>query len=106
LAEILPINMAGEMQDIINDYGTRPVTDTQTDKKDAFLTMFVEQMFLNGGMFGSESSIFKPEQDESMLPFNTYSEVANSKMSEYLVKSGVLPDYFNQLGEEVIENGP
>lgn len=105
MAEILPVNMAGQMQDIVNQYGTQPVIKTQEDKQDAFLTMFVQQMFLDGGMFGSDNSIFKPEQEQSMLPFNTYSEIANSQMSEYLVKSGVLPEYFTEFGEEVVENG-
>jgi len=105
MTEIAPVNMAGQMQDIINQQGIQPAIKTSEDKRDAFLTMFVQQMFLDGGMFGTDNSIFKPDQDDSMLPFNTYSDIANAKMSEHLVQSGALPDYFTEIGAKEISNG-
>ncbi len=99
MSNITPVNMAAEMQDVITAVGTQKNVSNENDKVDAFLNMFVEEVFLRGGIFGTENSIFKPEQEESTMPFNTYGDIASSTFANYLTENDMLPDYFEDIRE-------
>jgi hypothetical protein len=64
MSEIVPVNPAEFMQDIILDEGMRKTPATRAEQEAVFRQMLAEQIFLRD-MFDNENSIYKPDPELS-----------------------------------------
>jgi len=91
---IAPINPAEYMSDIVIKEGSYSVPETEEQKIAQFNQLLVEELFLKG-IFNTEHSIYKPDNEDSEALFSpkthlAYQTYAKSLMAENLVEQGML----------------
>jgi len=97
MSEIVPVNPADFMQDILINEGMRRRPVTRAEQELAFREMLAEQIFLRD-IFANENSIYKPDPE----PKNgdslnlgkglsgVYGGYMRKEMAAYLVEQGFL----------------
>jgi len=97
MSEIVPVNPADFMQDILINEGMRKRPATRAEQEQAFREMLAEQIFLRD-VFANENSIYKPDpelNDGDNLNLGkglsgVYGGYMRKEMAAYLVEQGFL----------------
>jgi len=96
MSEIVPVNPADFMQDILINEGMRKRPATRAEQELAFREMLAEQIFLRD-IFANENSIYKPDPETDGDNLNlgkglsgVYGGYMRKEMAAYLVGQGFL----------------